>query len=126
MSSNPAKDVVEVVTRAIGPGALLSVSRQRTVDQLVVVRPKRIVVDPEPLDHTGPELFEHDIGGFDQLIEGLGSLVRLEIERDTLLAPVDHLENGTDIPFRTRFAVPSVVASTGIFDFDYFGTGVRE
>ena len=72
---------------AVGPGA--AEPRDRRQDDARVDLPQRLVADAVALERAGAEVLHHHVGAPHDLEEQLAVGVRLDVERDALLAAVD-------------------------------------
>ncbi|GAA4536738.1 hypothetical protein GCM10023175_04070 [Pseudonocardia xishanensis] len=94
------------------------------------VRLLRIGVgEPEPVEDPGPEVLQHDVGVADQLQRRLPAVVRLQVECDAALVPVERRETDAE-PVRTvrvadeRRPLPQPVALPRAFHLHDIGAQV--
>ncbi len=117
--------IVEVVTGDVALGPVLAVAGDRAVDDARVDRGDSFVIEAEPRHHARPELFDHHVGLFEQRHD-LGLVGRvLEVEREGLLAAVEHREvDAVGAP--ARLVDPHLLALTRPLDLDHFRAGLGE
>src|SRR5205823_5754982 len=115
-------------------------ARNRAVHEPRMLRPERCVIEPDPLERSGPEIFDEHIRRCDEPLENCAALVAFEIERDAFLVPVDAQEvralaSGTGASLgrlvpdgvqKRRTPGACVIALVGLFDFDDTRAHIRE
>ena len=90
-----------VVTLVVGVGSAGSEPGQRGMNQSGIAVTQALVVDSQPTSDTRTEVFDHHIAQPRQLMRVLPSLVRLQVQDDTLLAT---------IPLDGTWSVPVAIA----------------
>ena len=103
----------------------LSVARDRTIDDARIHRIHRVISQPKPVHHTGTKLLNHDVSFLDQWHELLAHLGILEINRKTFFAAIEHGEIDA-VCTELRSIGAHLIAASGTFNLDNFGTGFRE
>src|SRR6187551_931956 len=86
------RDGVVAGTRFEGTG--LSVAGHRGIDQPWMTLSQRSVVEAESLQRARLEVFDEDVGAFDQCVEYAPPLRLLEVEREAFLVAIDAEEVG--------------------------------
>src|SRR5581483_2715760 len=74
------REVVDVVADAVAVGPVLSVARDRAVDEAGIEGPQRRVVDAEAGGDARAEAFEQDVGAGDEPPEHVAATRVLEVE----------------------------------------------
>src|SRR5690606_7921409 len=121
-----ARNVVEIVARAILERAVLAVARDGAVDEARVVLLERLIAEAEALHHAGTvALDEHVVLG-DELEERGAPGLALEVEDDAALAPVEPVEHRAHPVVRERVGGARAVAEAGVFELVDLGAQVAE
>ncbi len=84
------------VGRQLGRRPGLTVSGDRTIDQLWIELPQRAIVQVQSSHHAGAEIFDENIRFRHQLPDGLNGVGRFQVENDALLAEIELAEDGTE------------------------------
>ena len=105
-------------------GAVLSVARQRAVDEPFVHAAHGLVVRAQPFDRAGLEAFHEHVGAGGEVVEHLPCLCVLEVEDDAALVAAQRVEGGLADFVGAR---PALTAHTrGRLHHDDVGTHVGE
>src|SRR5439155_8540487 len=107
----------EVVARPAGLRARLAEARDRAVDEARVEATGPVVAEAEASERAGTEVLEEDVGGGEEPPQDLLPRLRLEVEGEALLAPVDAHEVRRLTPGERRPG-SRVVAVTRLLDLD--------
>ena len=109
----------EVVARAIFVGAGVAVAGDGAVDETGADLLQSVVIEAHFVEGAGAEVFDEDVGCFDEFSENGFALVGFEVEGEASFVAVGGEEVG-GLPFFGEGWPPvaSVVAATGHFDFD--------
>ena len=116
--------IVEVVARHGGARPILPVAGNRTIDEPRVYLPRVFPPEAEAHHDAGAELFDEDIGAFDQRPQPRRRAGSLEVDLDALLAAVEHGEQQAVIAgARASFAHG---LAAGALDLDHLGARLGE
>ena len=107
----------------LGPG--LAVPGDGTVDEARMPPGQRVVIESELRQAAGAKVLDQDVGGGDQLMQPCGARLRLQIERDALLVPVQSEKKRAE-PAAMRRPGARIVALGRLFHLDHFGTHVAQ
>ena len=80
--------VVDVVSGPCSPGAGLAESGRRAQHDAGVGGPQGVVADAQPVDHSGTETLDDDVGGSGEAQEGVAAGIGLEVEHHPAHAAV--------------------------------------
>ncbi len=101
----------------------------RAIHELRIHLAQRVEMETEPRHHTGPEIFDQHVRGFDELAQNSLAAWVFQIERDRLLARIHRNERGPHVAHR-RFLVgaqtPGKIAAFGVLDLDHVGAEQRQ
>ncbi len=119
-----ATDVVEIVPGVGRARTGLSVACDRAVDQPRIDSSHRLVAESELFQDARPKLLNQNISTFKQRAKLCGSLLRLQIDRQAVLAAVEQAESrARSLPLRRITA--HVVAARPL-DLGHLGAGFRQ
>ena len=79
----------EVVARPVGGGSVGAVAGDGEVDEARIQPLELVVVEAEAGEAAGPEVLDEDVAAAEQPAQDLGARLRLEVEPDRSLVPVD-------------------------------------
>ena len=86
------RDLVEA--RPLGVRPVLAEAGNAGEHDALVDLLQRLIIDAEAVLHVGPEVLDHDVGLFDQPLEGRETLRRFQIERHAAFVALKILEVG--------------------------------
>jgi len=112
------------VSRLLAQVALLSVSRERAVNNLLVDFAHVLVPHTETVRHTRTVPLDYGVGVLDERVESVERVVVLQVEFDAPLAAVYHREDAAGA-VQEGFGVTREV-SVGRLHLHYVGTQVGE
>ena len=108
---------------AIRPG--LAKARHGRVNHTRVVRANALVVQPHALDHTGAEIFHHDVGFCSQLVGDLETGWVFQVQGNAFFVAVEHCKT-IRLAIDLGLKLARGVAFVGVFEFDDIGPHVRQ
>lgn len=126
MEQSADPDVVHVVTGPLLVGAVLSIPRQRAVDDGFVARFDGLVVDVQPSDHARSEPLDDHVRGLGELHERLVAALVLQVECDAPFVSVEHREDSAVAVGEFRVLLAVVIAHPGLFDLDHVRAEIAE
>jgi hypothetical protein len=103
---------------AVRPG--LAEAADGAVQQVLADLLERLVPDPQPRGHAGPEVLDDEVGALGELDEQLAPAVGLEVQRDAPLAAVRHRER-VALTVDLRCHPAGVVTRARLLDLDDVG-----
>ena len=112
------------VSRQLRRWTGLTIARNRAIDEVVLDRSERLVIEAEPVHYTGPKVLDDDIGCRGEPAYRLDCLRRLEIERNALFSGIELTETGARA-IAQRWARAHHVAF-GRLDLDHLGSQIGE
>jgi hypothetical protein len=110
-----ARQVVEIVPRALREGPVFSITRQRADDEARASLPEHRRTGTQAIEHSGPELIEQHVVPPGDLQQRLLRALALEVEARAALVAVQREEHPRGVPHH-RGHVPQIVARAGILD----------
>ena len=81
---------------------------------------------PKLLHRSRAKIFDQHVGAFREAPKERDAFLRLEIDGDAFLVPIDAKKIGTLAASEWRAPTARVVADTGLFDFDDLGAQVAK
>ena len=121
------RQIVDIVARFHGEGAVLPVARNSAVDHSRIDLPKLPVTYAEFFHDARPELFDDDVVLHDQLLDRLHRCRLLQVQEHGLLIAAEprlcpgHLRSGND-----RRPVHDKVVLVPSADLEHFGAHIRQ